>query len=902
MQKVLDNILCGIRATVFRRNTLTLTLTVFVVLGVFLATSPAYAFEIQKYIAMALAWLCFYTASFLGELLLILINALIWVAEYNGFAQSHAVVNGWIIVRDVVNMFFIVVLLVIAFGTILGVEQYSYRNKRLTTLLLMAVVVNFSRTICGILIDFAQVIMLTFVNGFSQAAGGNFIEAFGLTKIFQAGKIGTEGKSGDMVWGIALSMMLAVVMTLVALWVIITMIAVLVVRIVYLWILIVLSPLAFFLKGVPGGQASKYYGDWWKKFTDQVVVGPVMAFILWLALVSVAAGGDEGLAGKDQGFPAHKETKETKGFSEAFSNAEIEKFIIAIGLLLGGVQMAKSMSPVAGVVSGAVKAGAQRAGMGALKWAGRRAGRGAVGAVKGLDRATGFRAARARVIPLTKSKLKSGAGTLLAGGGLLRSSKQKAEMYRQMEADARRHDDFDKAKKYGERAKTAEDKYKSRGTMGKAMEGVWGATGAAGAALKRSAAGDIKEMGVKEHVEIQDARKEIKDQTVEQKMSAVERMKADGDVSLKERDKDVATVMDLVTDGAPEMRGNIDEVREILVKAKVDKASMEQFEADVKKHFPDEASYIPHEEADSPRNIKLREDQWSAGNMGPQLAQAFNDTTMDRVDPAIRQSFAVEYANAPAPARVGMMKKMSWPEQQNMGKELEKIQDENVKQDQWDPKIADAIMRLRAQAKGKDSMGVAYGIDAKGDFTAPYQEASYASSLGQRGAEDVLANTAAGSLVDKSGKATGAGRAFAKGVGKNLGILNKLLRKAVDEGNEDIQASLDAAIACIFQEGDKKSQDYVTKSTALRHLAPPKPKTPTAPDTGGGAGGGGAAGGAADSGAREVDLPEGEGASPEVDEGSPPGGRGGRRGPAGGGDEGGEDSPVRPLPPPEKIG
>lgn len=892
MQKVLDNILCGIRATVFRRNTLTLTLAVFAVLGVFLAASPAYAFEIQKYIAMAVAWLCFYIASFLGELLLMLINALIWVAEYNGFAQSHAVANGWIIVRDVVNMFFIVVLLVIAFGTILGVEQYSYHNKRLTTLLLMAVVVNFSRTICGILIDFAQVIMLTFVNGFSQAAGGNFIEAFGLTKIFQAGKIGTEGKSGDMVWGIALSMMLAVVMTLVAMWVIITMIAVLVARIVYLWILIVLSPLAFFLKGVPGGKASSYYAEWWKKFTDQVVVGPVMAFILWLALVSVAAGGDEGLAGKDQGFPAHKETKETKGFSEAFSNAEIEKFIIAIGLLLGGVQMAKGMSPVAGVVSGAVKAGAQRAGMGAVKWAGRRAGRG----VAALDRATGFRAARARAVPLTKAGAKRGAATMLSGLGMFRSSRQKVAMYRQMEDDARKAGKLEKADKYARKAKKAEDFYKSRTAGGRLMEGAVGALGAPAAALQRSAHEDIKKMRSKEQDEVSGYRKDIKGMSVVQKMAI-----AEGTAPTEDKNQQVAAVMDLASEGVPEFRGRVDEARELLVRVKADPASMEQFEADVRKHFPDEAKYIPDEAADSPRNIKLREDQWSAGNMGPQLAQAFNDTTMDRVDPAIRQSFAVEYANAPAPARVGMMKKMSWPEQQNMGKELEKIQDENVKQDQWDPKIADAIMRLRAQAKGKDSMGAAYGIDAKGDFAAPYQEASYASSLGQRGAEDVLANTAAGSLVDKSGKATGVGRAFAKGVGKNLGILNKLLRKAVDEGNEDIQASLDAAIACIFQEGDKKSQDYVTKSTALRHLAPPKPKTPTAPGTGGGAGGGGG-GGAADSGAREVDLPEDEGAPPEVDEGPPPGGRGGRRGPAGGGDEGGGDSPVRPLPPPEKIG
>jgi len=48
--------------------------------------------------------------------------------------------------------------------------------------LLFALLVNFSRTIAGIFIDISQLIMLTFVNGFAQAAGGNFVEALGITK------------------------------------------------------------------------------------------------------------------------------------------------------------------------------------------------------------------------------------------------------------------------------------------------------------------------------------------------------------------------------------------------------------------------------------------------------------------------------------------------------------------------------------------------------------------------------------------------------------------------------------------------------------------------------------------------------------------------------------------------
>jgi len=78
-------------------------------------------------------------------------------------------------------MSFILILLIIAFATIL--RQESYSKKLLPKLLIMAVLINFSRTIFGLLIDFSQVIMLTFVNAFS-AGGGYFIKALELIFYF----------------------------------------------------------------------------------------------------------------------------------------------------------------------------------------------------------------------------------------------------------------------------------------------------------------------------------------------------------------------------------------------------------------------------------------------------------------------------------------------------------------------------------------------------------------------------------------------------------------------------------------------------------------------------------------------------------------------------------------------
>ena len=63
---------------------------------------------------------------------------------------------------------------------------------------------------------------------------------------------------------------------------------VLFVRIIALWLLIILSPLAYALRVIPNTE--KYASQWWSEFGKYAVVGPVMAFFLWIALALVNSG------------------------------------------------------------------------------------------------------------------------------------------------------------------------------------------------------------------------------------------------------------------------------------------------------------------------------------------------------------------------------------------------------------------------------------------------------------------------------------------------------------------------------------------------------------------------------------------------------------------------------------
>ncbi len=311
-----------------------------------------------------------------GTIMLGLVWILIQVAQYNSFVDAPVVVNGWTIVRDVTNMFFILVLLLIAFGTMLGLDQYSYKNKHLSGLLIMAIVVNFTRTICGVLIDFGQVVMLTFVYGFKEAAGGNFANMFQLTSlltpapgakaIFDTVRAMKTDDPLGMSMNVVLSMSLALIAVVISCAILLVMTLALIARVVTLWLLIVMSPLAFFLRAVPTSAASKYYGEWWSKFTGQIVFGPLMAFFLWLSLL-VSSGdqigkgffGPPGSSGTAEVFAAGD------GLTAFGSFDKVAGFMIGIVLLAAGQKMA---TQIAGESGGMAKSLAKKAGSAAVKF------------------------------------------------------------------------------------------------------------------------------------------------------------------------------------------------------------------------------------------------------------------------------------------------------------------------------------------------------------------------------------------------------------------------------------------------------------------------------------------------------------------------------------------------------
>jgi hypothetical protein len=343
------------------------------------STNVAHAGSLWNDIAEGLIGVIFAIAGLFIKLTFFILKFVIEVSAYNAFIDSSAVIVGWVMVRDVTNMFFVVVLLLISFGTILGLEQYEYK-KLLVKLLMAAIVVNFSRIICGIIIDVAQVIMITFVNGIAATASGNMVNMFGVGDIFKISNGGSPNLSKPGLGEQFLAAVAAITFAAIMMMTMLTFLFLLMARMMTLWILIVLSPFAFVLNVLP--QTQKYAGQWWSEFGGNVVAGPIIAFFLWLSFVTVGAGNANNELEKDnpqaisKGNPSDQET--SAGLTSIMSWANMANFAIAIGMLLTGAKIAQQLGAAGGAMMSKAgefgkKVAMTASGVTAARWAGRKA-------------------------------------------------------------------------------------------------------------------------------------------------------------------------------------------------------------------------------------------------------------------------------------------------------------------------------------------------------------------------------------------------------------------------------------------------------------------------------------------------------------------------------------------------
>ena len=281
--------------------------------------------------------------------------------------DNKVIYETWAMVRDTLNIAFILVLLFSAFATVFQVDKYSYKSL-LKTLIIMALLVNFSYPISRFIIDFSNSLMYYFINNLGMGDITSFSSK--IAKDSALGQIiapkgGAASDTSFLLASVIFVWIFAVTILIIA--------GLFLIRIVALAILIIFSSLAFTGSIVP--FLSGWSGKWWDNLFKYAFFGPVMVFMLNVAMKMMSSinassfGKMAEIAGKQSSNPS--------------VIAAMAFFAIPIIILWAGIMFAQNMSLIgADAVIGRGKK--------FMKWAPSAVGAGTWGATKWGAKQTGI--------------------------------------------------------------------------------------------------------------------------------------------------------------------------------------------------------------------------------------------------------------------------------------------------------------------------------------------------------------------------------------------------------------------------------------------------------------------------------------------------------------------------------
>lgn len=239
------------------------------------------------------------------------------------FYTAGIVGTGFKVVLQVADMFFLLIMIVIGIATIVQYESYALK-KLLPTIILIALLINFSLPISQFIIGFADDLAVFFFNsafeGNLSKIGDLLIGQLGLSSFVVDGNtardfcpsvlagslVGVMGigisigcravsRVADAVTGNAVlqqlmttnSLILAILIFLITLIYLILGVVLFLTRTVMLWSLIIFAPLAWISGVLP--HTAHYLSDWWKKFFTWAFFPFLFALFLYISLSIVTS-------------------------------------------------------------------------------------------------------------------------------------------------------------------------------------------------------------------------------------------------------------------------------------------------------------------------------------------------------------------------------------------------------------------------------------------------------------------------------------------------------------------------------------------------------------------------------------------------------------------------------------
>lgn len=252
--------------------------------------------------------------------------------------RSAFIADSWKTVRDICNIFFIFVLLFVAFKMILSMEDAKTKSL-IVNVVIVGLIMNFSMFFAQVVIDASNIMARVFYNpktmiiekkGASPTDNGlgeyseikiseALVDGFDPAKIIMnvetVSQIGADtGRTKDddedgISWPTFLLIsLLSTFVNITGIFVFLSLAIFLIARVVSLWLIIIFSPIAMLSYALPENirKSLKDYGadGWWSKLISVSFMAPVLVFFLYIVLLfaSKGLGIFEVLSGKATGL------------------------------------------------------------------------------------------------------------------------------------------------------------------------------------------------------------------------------------------------------------------------------------------------------------------------------------------------------------------------------------------------------------------------------------------------------------------------------------------------------------------------------------------------------------------------------------------------------------------------
>ena len=301
---------------------------------------------------------------------------------FGGRNDDESAINiGWKIFRDLSNIIFIFVLLYISINTILHGVGNSGRD--IVTVIVIAVLINFSMFFTKVFIDFSNLIALNFYNQITEVAAGPngevlYPQADNSNEVSLAGAFIAQTKlttlynkadnNRDRITSVAdhvyiiqqsigggfLMIFLAIILFIAAL--------MLITRFIILAFVLMMSSIAFGSYVLPQLK-SKVFDKWSGALIGQSLVAPVFIFFVYLSLIFITK------------MPSSNSTSDLSDVVLVTAQG-IMPYIMSIGFLIFSLIAAKQMGDKAGKASGSITKGIGGMAIGGAAKVGRVAGGG----------------------------------------------------------------------------------------------------------------------------------------------------------------------------------------------------------------------------------------------------------------------------------------------------------------------------------------------------------------------------------------------------------------------------------------------------------------------------------------------------------------------------------------------